>query len=285
MAKGLKVLRAMTTVRRLFLVTVLVASAARADWRSVAPGVDYQEYRGDTYDVHVTRINVSSDQIRIVVTSETEKGLKVSDYAKKVNAIAAVNGDYFDDHFNPVGYTIGPCGPWANMKDLKREIVLQIANQHGFLRRRTELADTPTDPVDAAISGWPTIVAECRALGSKELPGSDAFTRSPHPRTALGISKDGTLLYFVVADGRRTGVPGLTLAELADFMVDKLSVCSAMNVDGGGSAAMWVADKIVNRPSDGVERGVGDHIAVILRRDYNGCEPQPQQKTSSSAQR
>ena len=85
-----------------------------------------------------------------------------------------------------------------------------------------------------------------------------------------------------MADGRRTGVPGLTLAELADFMVDKLSVCSAMNVDGGGSAAMWVADKIVNRPSDGVERGVGDHIAVILRRDYNGCEPQPQQKTSSA---
>ena len=272
----------MTTVRRVFLVAVLVASAARADWRSVAPGVDYQEYRGDNYDVHVTRINVSSDQIRIVVTSETEKGLKVSDYAKKVNAIAAVNGDYFDDHFNPVGYTIGPCGPWANTKDLKREIVLQIANQHGFLRRRTELADTPADPVDAAISGWPTIVAECRALGPKELPGSDAFTRSPHPRTALGISKDGTLLYFVVADGRRTGVPGLTLAELADFMVDKLSVCSAMNVDGGGSAAMWVADKIVNRPSDGVERGVGDHIAVILRRDYNGCEPQPQQKTSSA---
>src|SRR6266498_2768847 len=123
MAKGLNLLRAMATVRRVFLVLALVASAARADWRSVAPGVDYQEYRADNYDIHVTRINVGSDQIRIVVSSETEKGLKVSDYAKKVNAIAAVNGDYFDDHFNPIGYTIGPCGPWANTKDLKREIV------------------------------------------------------------------------------------------------------------------------------------------------------------------
>ncbi|HEV2721151.1 MAG TPA: phosphodiester glycosidase family protein [Thermoanaerobaculia bacterium] len=260
------------TVRRLFLIAVLLTSAARADWRNVAPGVDYQEFRGDTSDIYVTRINVASDQIRIVVSQENDKGLKVSDYAKKVSAIAAVNGDYFDDHFNPVGFTIGPCGPWSNVKDMKREIVLQIANQHGFLRRRTEL-DDPPDPADAAISGWPLIVAECKALGPTELPGSDAFTRAPHPRTALGVSNDGTLLYFVVADGRRTGVPGLTLAELAAFMVDKLNVCSAMNVDGGGSAAMWVGDHIVNRPSDGVERGVGDHIAVILRRDYNGCAP------------
>ena len=262
MAKGLNWLRAMT-VRRLFVLLVFLASAASADWRNVAPGVDYQEYRGDNYDVHVTRINISSDQIRIVVSNESEKGLKVSDYAKKVSAVAAINGDYFDDHFNPVGYTIGPCGPWSNTKDLKREIVLQIANQHGVLRKRTELTD---DPVDAAISGWPFIVAECHALGSKELPGSDAFTRSPHPRTALGISKDGTLLYFVVADGRRTGVPGLTLAQLADFMADKLNVCSAMNLDGGGSAAMWV----------------GDHIAVVLSRDFLGCAPPPQQKTSQN---
>jgi uncharacterized protein YigE (DUF2233 family) len=271
------------TVRRLFLIVVFIASAASADWRNVAPGVDYQEYRGDTYDIHVTRVNVASDQIRIVVSNESDKGLKVSDYAKKVSAIAAINGDYFDDHFNPVGYTIGPCGPWTNVKDMKREIVLQIANQHGVLRKRTELGDAP-DPVDAAISGWPVIVAECHALGPKELPGSDAFTRSPHPRTALGISKDGALLYFVVADGRRTGVPGLTLAQLADFMADKLDVCSAMNLDGGGSAAMWVGDHIVNRPSDGVERGVGDHIAVVLSRDYMGCVPPPQ-KTSSATQR
>jgi len=268
------------TVRRLFLVAIFLAAAARADWRSVAPGVDYQEFRGDNYDIHVTRINVASDQIRIVVSQENDKGLKVSDYAKKVSAIAAVNGDYFDDHFNPVGFTVGPCGPWSNVKDLKREIVLQIVNQHGVLRRRAELGDEPAaDSVDAAISGWPFVVSECKALGPSELPGSDAFTRAPHPRTALGVSNDGTLLYFVVADGRRTGVPGLTLAELAAFMADKLNVCSAMNVDGGGSAAMWVGDHIVNRPSDGVERGVGDHIAVIFRRDYNGCEP-AQQKTS-----
>ena len=285
MANGLNMLPAMT-VRKLIFVAVLIASAARADWRNVAPGVDYQEYREANYDIHVTRVDVTNEQLRIVVSRETDKGTKVSDYAKKVSAIAAINGDYFDDHFNPVGYTIGVCGPWTNAKDMKREIVLQIANQRGVLRKRADLGDAPAgDGLDAAISGWPMLINECKALGPKALPGSDAFTRSPHPRTALGVSNDGTLLYFVVADGRRTGVPGLTLAELAQFMADKLSVCSAMNLDGGGSAAMWVGDHIVNRPSDGVERPVGDHVAVILKRDFNGCDNAPQQKTSSAAQK
>ncbi len=266
------------TIRRLFLAALLIAAAARADWQNVTSGVDYQEYREANYDIHVTRIDLTNDQLRVVVSRESEKGLKVSDYAKKVHAVAAINGDYYDEHFNPVGLTIGPCGPWANTKDMKREAVLQVVSQRAFIRRRTELADPPGAAADAAISGWPAIVAECKAFGAKELPGSDAFTRAPHPRSALGVSRDGTLLYFVVADGRRTGVPGLTLAELADFMAERLNVCAAVNLDGGGSSAMWVADKVVNRPSDGVERGVGDHIAVIFSRDYNGCErdaPQP----------
>src|SRR5205085_9660994 len=103
------------------------------------------------------------------------------------------------------------------------------------------------------------------------LPGSDAFTRTTHPRTAVGLSRDGKMMYFVVADGRRTGVPGLTLAQLASFMANELDACSAMNLDGGGSSAMWVSNRIVNRPADGIERPVGNHLAVVLRGDVVPC--------------
>lgn len=277
-------LKPMIARRLLFFVCIFIAAAASADWKNVAPGVDYQEFRADNHDIYVTRVAVASDQIRIVVSSEADKGLKVSDYAREVSAIAAVNGDYFDDRFNPVGFTVGLCGPWTAVKDMSREIVLQIANQHAVLRRRTDVDPSAMSPVDAAVSGWPIIVADCKPLGPKELPGRDAFTRAPHPRTAVGISSDGTLVYFVAADGRRPGIPGLTLAELATFMADKLGVCSAMNLDGGGSTAMWVGDRIVNHPADGVERPVGDHLAVIFSRDYAGCPP-ASQKTSSAEPR
>src|SRR5205085_2840475 len=121
-----------------------------------------------------------------------------------------------------------------------------------------------------AIAGWPLLIRDCKPLDATELPGSNAFTRAPHPRTAVGISKDRKTLYLIVADGRRTGVPGMTLAELATFMSDRLNACWAMNLDGGGSAAMWVNDHIVNRPSDGVERKVGDHLAIVFKGDIIG---------------
>jgi len=132
------------------------------------------------------------------------------------------------------------------------------------------------------VSGWPLIVNDCAALPAAQLPGSDAFTRAPHPRTAAGLTRDGKTLYFVVADGRRTGVPGMTLAQLASFMADRLNVCTAMNFDGGGSSAMWVRDRIVNRPSDGVERKVADHLAVVFSTDLPDCNAPDVTMTSST---
>jgi exopolysaccharide biosynthesis protein len=111
-----------------------------------------------------------------------------------------------------------------------------------------------------AVSGWPMIVQDCAAVAT--LPGSDHFTRAPHPRTAVGLSKDRRGLLLVVADGRRAGVPGPTLPELAALLLE-LGACTAVNLDGGGSSALWVRDRIVNQPSDGAERRVANHLAVV----------------------
>jgi exopolysaccharide biosynthesis protein len=78
------------------------------------------------------------------------------------------------------------------------------------------------------------------------------------------------MFFLVVADGRREGVPGLTLPELARLM-DDLGACTAVNLDGGGSSAMWVRDRIVNQPSDLIERPVANHLAVVVV-----TEPAPQ---------
>src|SRR5437764_10184297 len=94
------------------LAALLLASTALADWDNVAPGVDYQEFREETYDIFVTRIDLTNDAIRVIGARESEKGTKVSDFARKAHAIAAINGDYFDDRFYPIGLTVGPCGEW-----------------------------------------------------------------------------------------------------------------------------------------------------------------------------
>jgi exopolysaccharide biosynthesis protein len=269
--------------RLVTLFLLLIASSAyAADWRAVAPGVDYQEFVEGSIDVHVARIDLTNDEIEVISTRENEKGLKVSDYAQKNNAIVAINGDYFDDKFNPIGLTIGPCGQWINTRDTAREGVIAVGDRTADIRRQAEIMDPPAQWIETAISGWPLLVRECRPVDP--LPGSTAFTRAAHPRTAVGLSKDRKTLYFVVADGRRTGVPGMTLPELATFMNERLNACWAMNLDGGGSAAMWMNDRIVNRPSDGVERKVADHLAVIHKSDFCGCDG-PMTSAQSTSQR
>jgi len=72
-----------------------------------------------------------------------------------------------------------------------------------------------------------------------------------HPRTALGLNADGTLLTLVVIDGRQTGrSEGMSEYELASLM-QELGCTDAINLDGGGSSVMIVKDEVVNRPSGG----------------------------------
>lgn len=274
----------MTTRRTLvFLSLLFLATVSYGDWQNVAPGVDYQEFTPPGMDIHVTRIDLTNDQIKVIATREGERGLKVSDFARREKAIAAINGDYFDEKFHPVGLVVGPCGQWDGTKDTKREGVVAIGGKRASISRQSAVMDPPEKWIEAAISGWPALVVDCDVVDP--LPGSDVFTRSPHPRTAVALDEDGATMYFVVADGRRTGVAGMTLPQLAQFIVNKLHACSAINLDGGGSAAMWVDDEIVNRPSDGVERPVGDHLAVVRRSDYVACDSSDRTPTAGSTAR
>ncbi|MFG1702142.1 phosphodiester glycosidase family protein [Nonomuraea sp. M3C6] len=83
-----------------------------------------------------------------------------------------------------------------------------------------------------------------------------------HPRTLLGTTRNGSLILATI-DGRQPGVTvGANFVEAAQFM-RWLGAVQAINLDGGGSTAMVVANKLVNRPSDGSERGVGDALLVL----------------------
>lgn len=268
----------------LLALLLLVATTALADWQKVGPGVDYQRFTTATTDIHVTRIDLTNDEIRVVATRESERGLRVSELAKKIHALAAINGDYFDPKMNPVGLTVGPCGAWQGSKDTAREGVVAVGAKQARIDRQKDVMDPVEDWVETAISGWPVLVVDCEPLTAAQLPGSDPFTRAPHPRTAVGLSRDRKTLYFVVADGRRQNAPGLTLAELGKFMAEELEACSAINLDGGGSTAMWVSDRIVNKPSDGTERRVADHLAVVLRKEYDErCDVEKAQLAAAAA--
>jgi exopolysaccharide biosynthesis protein len=93
----------------------------------------------------------------------------------------------------------------------------------------------------------------------EEFPSDIAIGRAP--RTAVGVTKEGHLLLFVV-DGRQQASIGMTLLELALFM-QELGAVDAMNLDGGGSSEMVINGRQVNNPSDGRERPIGTSLMIM----------------------
>jgi hypothetical protein len=248
------------------LAGALFAGAATAgEWTAVAPGVEYRRVLRDGLDVHAVRADLREESIAVVATAQREQGLTVSEFAQGRRAIAAVNGDYFDAALAPVGLAMGDGEVWAPADErLRRQEVIGVGGRRVAIFPRAKPLRQPKRWMTGAVSGWPLIVQDCTAVAP--LPGSDHFTRAPHPRTAAGLSKDRRRLLLVVADGRREGVPGPTLPELAALLVD-LGACTAVNLDGGGSSALWLRDRIVNQPSDGAERRVANHLAVVESDD------------------
>lgn len=70
-----------------------------------------------------------------------------------------------------------------------------------------------------------------------------------HPRTVIGETQNGEVLFLVV-DGRRPGHSlGLTIEELVTELTH-YNVKNALNLDGGGSATFYLQEQILNAPAD-----------------------------------
>jgi len=249
---------------------LLAGSAAADDWVPVDPGVEYRHVVREGVDAHAVRVDLDAECLRVVATPAADRGLTVSEFAGRHGALIAINGDYFDPALNPIGLAMGDGEVWARADErLRRQEVVGVSARRVEIFPRTAPLREAEPWMAGAISGWPMVVDDCAPVA--KLPGSDQFTRAPHPRTAVGLSGDRRQLLLLVADGRREDVPGPTLPELAALMVE-MGACTALNLDGGGSSALWIAGRIVNRPSDLIERPVANHLAILRVPDCTASE-------------
>jgi autotransporter-associated beta strand protein len=127
----------------------------------------------------------------------------------------------------------------------------------------TGTARTPDVPL------YNTLAGEARLLRDGTIV--QYANETLHPRTAVGLSADATRLFLMTIDGRNAGHSlGVTRPELADLMRMN-GVHNAINLDGGGSTTLVMADpvaRVVNVPVGvndvpGTERVVGNHFGVF----------------------
>ena len=117
------------------------------------------------------------------------------------------------------------------------------------------------DGYTTALGGGPRLVENGQVRVKDESFRADVRV-GRGPRTAMGIDKNGGYIILVV-DGRQGYYStGMTLTELA-YTMQKFGAIDAINFDGGGSTAMVVRNRLINRPSDGSERSVSNALLVM----------------------
>jgi hypothetical protein len=151
--------------------------------------------------------------------------------------------------------------------------ILRSLTPDAAIATRVSLA--PFHPREA-VGGRPVLVRDGVIAARLDSVGRSGFATSRHPRTAAGMSRDGSRVLLVTVDGRQVPYSdGMTLDELAALM-HALGAHNALNLDGGGSTTMVIADgdstfRVANRPSDrNGERAVGNAVGLVRRCQPNG---------------
>lgn len=110
----------------------------------------------------------------------------------------------------------------------------------------------------------PQLVANGRvSVASKAEQFGNDVAGGRAPRTAVGLKDNGHLLLMVV-DGRQSHSIGASLTEMGQLLV-KYGAVKGFNLDGGGSSEMILNNRIVNSPSEGVERRIGNAMLVMRK--------------------
>lgn len=189
--------------------------------------------------------------------ASNEKMVKTSQQATDNGALAAINGSFYNmkmgnsvcyykigkeviDTTTDSEFKLRVNGAVHEVKGKIKIIDWSKSIEDGYKKNKgTVLASGPIMLEDGHISDW----SEC----------DKKFIDTRHPRSAIYIKSDGTVV-FITVDGRSEGnAAGMSIPELA-YLVKILGGENALNLDGGGSTTLWLKgapeDGILNYPSD-----------------------------------
>ena len=224
--------------------------------------------RVDGTTVYIADVQLSSIDYLQTAFADGTYGRNIkettSDIAQSVNAILAINGDYYG--FRDSGYVIRNGTLYRSTKNTDSEYDDLVIYKNGTFASISEDDYTAQELIDAGaldvFSFGPTLVENSKVSVSENEEVDQSMTSNP--RTAIGIIN--SLHYvFVVSDGRTSESEGLTLYELAGVMKD-LGCTVAYNLDGGGSSTMYFNGEVVNKPTTNgntiSERKVSDIVCI-----------------------
>ncbi len=212
--------------------------------------ISIETYERNLTQIHVATVAIKGDaSIKTALADETygrNVKAKTSTTAQSVNAVLAVNGDYYGAR--DAGYVIRngqllrSDSQDANQEDLD---IYQDGSFEIIREGDITVQELLNKGAVQVLSFGPALIENSQvAVDSADEVGK---AMASNPRTAIGIIDDKHYV-LVVSDGRTNESKGLSLKELADFMKE-LKVTTAYNLDGGGSSTMYFNGQIINKPT------------------------------------
>ena len=252
-----------------------MAHAKISRWKPIFRGVEMCE--GSTeiprrLQVRAVRVNLREPTIDFLVTPRIGNGTNAwggrttSEFLAEFKCQVALNGSIFDVFAKKRGDPMRVEG-----LSLSRGDFYESTNRWDALlistNRRAWIARSPSDAQGAynGLSGFYALLINGKNNGGM---------KDRHPRSAVGISRNGRYLILMAIDGRQPGYSeSASTGETAEW-IRKLGAYNALNLDGGGSTALVIegpdgAPLALNRPCGpppGTERRVANHLGVFAQR-------------------
>lgn len=231
-------------------------SKAKWNWKPAGGGAEYVSAKISMFNSvqAISAVRYPADRFRtIVIDSPGKDRGTVSALGSGARADVAINGGYF------------------NMKTLYPTTYVRVKGRERSMTGRKEIAGRSNGAIafgkndmqiflcDTAgyghipgrykdvIAAGPVLVEDGKTV---EYSDSSSFYTSRHPRSIIGYTADG-MVYMIVIDGRFEGLAdGATIKEAA-FVARMFGLEDALNLDGGGSSALWTDETgVLNHPSD-----------------------------------
>ena len=230
--------------------------------------ISIETYPWEKTVCYVARIKIADPtQLRTAIAGAPNEVVaeKPGRMARKVNAIVAINGDFYVQRKDGLIYRQGQAFRYVLNPEKDILVVDDQGDLHAFLNGENQTAELLAfmqsgRTIVNAFTFGPAIVKDGVALPIPEtyLTRFDSNVRAP--RTVL--AQIGPLEYvFVEAEGRVHHSKGVTTDQMGEFMVS-LGVQTAYCMDGGNSSIMLFNGKYFDANYAASEREQSDIIYI-----------------------
>lgn len=241
-------------------------ATGEAGWTAIAPGLNYRRAAPwPGAELHLLRLDLQTPGLQLAVSAHAERGQTLEAMPGAAGALAVVNASFFNREFDARGWTVSEGEAWPRPLAATASPLLACTRA-----QRCEIVFEPpaAPPPDwfNAVAGTPWLLREGRARTAEDDRRCAALCAREHPRTVVGLDAARRHLWIVVAEGRRPGVPGVTLAPLSQWLQAQ-GVWEAVNLDGGGSSALFVQGlSLAARPAnEPAQRAVANALRIVPR--------------------